>query len=247
MQYVNQMVKIVALVLISMNTLTAQEISASEMKSDVLKMAKHFQKENMELRYSKTIFQNKTDAEPMSQTNGVYYSGVSPVYRLEENSTLTIQTASFAMTIDSSENKVFIDNSKSNFSPVNLDLYKNDTVLAAQKFTKTKKGNVLIYTIQSRETDNGIIELYVNEKDYFLYKMNFYMPEGNYFQEELDDESVENPLLIITYTTPKALLKTETLFKTDNWLNTQNIPFTFMPTVKGYELIDLRYLPKTTK
>ena len=225
----------------------AQEITASEMKTDVMKMAAHFEKENIELRYSKSIFQDVSSVKPMNQTSGVYYAGTSPFYRLEENNTLTIQNATFSMTIDSSEQKVFIDRTRADFSPVDLTIYQNDSVLNAQKFTKTVKGNIIIYTIQSKEGDNGVVELYVNQKDFFLYKINFYMPKGNYFQESMDDESIEQPLLVITYNNPKKLNTNDNLFYTTTWLNSETKPFSLTQFAASYQLVDLRYEPNTSK
>lgn len=225
----------------------AQEISASEMKTDVLKMAAHFDKENIELRYSKTIYQDKNDSKPMNQTSGVYYAGNSPYYRLEEKNTLTIQNSTYSMTIDSTEQKIFIDRTRADFSPVDLNVYQNDSILNAQKFTKTIKGNYIIYTIQSKEGDNGTIEMYVNQKDFFLYKINFYMPKGNYFQESMDDESIEQPLLVITYNNPKKLSVNDNLFFTSTWLNSETKPFSLTQFANSYQLIDLRYEPNTSK
>lgn len=245
MQYVKLFLIIASLKVC--NLALSQEISASEMKADVMKMAAHFEKENIELRYNKTIYQDKNDAKPMNQTSGVYYAGTSPFYRLEENNTLTIQNSTYSMTIDTAEQKIFIDRTRADFSPVDLKVYQNDSILNAQKFTKTTKGNYIVYTIQSKEGDNGIIEMYVNQKDFFLYKINFYMPKGNYFQESMDDETLEQPLLVIVYNNPKKTNFNDNLFYTSKWLNAETKPFSLTQLAISYQLIDLRYEPNTSK
>ncbi len=224
----------------------SQEISPSEMKKDAIKMAAIFEKENYELSYSKSVYQDKKDQTPVEQTKGVYYFGVSPNYRIEENNLLIVQTKDFTMTIDSTEKKIFISKTASDYSPVNLALYQNDSILNAQKFTKRKENKSFVYTIQSRDVDNGIVELFVSETNFFVYKVNYYLPAGNYVQENLDDESVEQPLVIITYNPVKQKIQNSELFNVNKWLNTAAKPMELQPYAKDFQLIDLRYEPNTS-
>ena len=73
------------------------------------------------------------------------------------------------------------------------------------------------------------------------------MPKGNYFQESMDDESIEQPLLVITYNNPKKLNTNDNLFYTTTWLNSETKPFSLTQFAASYQLVDLRYEPNTSK
>lgn len=229
------------------NLVLSQEISAQEMKSDVSKMAAHFQVSNYQISYNKVIYQDKSDQTPIEQSRGTFYFGISPNYRVEENSLLIIQNKDFSMTIDSLESKIFISKPVKNFSPVDLAMYQNDSILEAQKFTKRRENKTLIYTIASRDIDNGVVELYVNDGDFFVYKVNYYLPAGNFVQESLEDESIEHPLVVISYEPVKKKVQNSALFSVDQWINTSVEPFQVQANVSNFELIDLRYQPNTSK
>jgi len=213
--------------------------------ADLKKLSKNYAVSNYRLDYVKSIYQNSTDATPLIKTSGTMFRGEKNEYRMEEKGTLMIQNNEHKIVIDSALNLVTIDKADTLFSGLNIEQYASSTSLNAYTFKKKDDKIYLIYSIESTDKSQGITELWIRKKDFFLECIKLKLPTGNYFNDAMDDQTVETPLVVIYYQKPIHLTNSHGLFLLTDWVvsegNTNTDNFKINPLKIGFSLHDLRY------
>lgn len=221
------------------------EVSNEIAIADLKKLAKNYSISNYQLNYTKSVFQNTSDATPLLKTSGTMYRGKQNEYRMEEKGTLIIQNNKHKIVVDSTLNLVTIDKSDTLFSGLNIEQYAQNSSLELYSFKKKEDKIYLIYLIESSNKSEGITELWIKKKDFTLERITLKLPAANYFNDALDDETMETPLVIINYQQPILLTNSNNMFLLTDWVvsegNSSEDNFKISPNKTGFKLHDLRY------
>lgn len=220
-------------------------VSKEEALSDLSRLSKVYSSVNYQLNYDKQIFENKTDVSPILTTSGSIYKGEKHEYRMAEKGTLLIQNNSHKIVVDTALSVVTIDKVDTSFSSISIDQLVNSGQVDQFVFKRKEDKSYLMYQFESSDKSQGITELWIDKKDFTLYRLSLSFPPANYFNEDLEDETLETPILIIFYMKPIALKEKKSLFSTSEWvvkdLNSTNDDFLINPLQIGFNLHDLRY------
>jgi hypothetical protein len=115
---------------------------------------------------------------------------------------------------------------------------------------------VSLYTFQRKENkqtvsyriipNNGIgstSEVSFDKQNFLLTTITMIFPLGNYFQDQLEDETEEQPIVIVSYNKPEKLNKQSNRFNFSNWLTLEKDTPKLLENQAKFELHDQRYKP----
>lgn len=223
-----------------------QLVNEQTVKQEFEKIANKYQSTNFQLSFEKKIYRDSLDMNIMVQTKGKISRGVGYEYRMEESGMIVIQNNELKITIDSATQTVSIVKPDTLFKTVDIASFLNEKAFENYSFRRMENKGQLKYLIIPKNKIEGITELWINKEDYTLQRLNLSLPKANYFNESLEDETLESPLVVINYKPIVAMSKNaiNQTFSMDEWLIKENDTYRLTSTKKMFELHDLRYKPQ---
>lgn len=209
-------------------------------------LSKKYQASNFQMNYNKKIYRDSLDIDAMVETNGFISKGQNFQYRMEEKGTIVIQNEHLKMTVDSASHLVTIGKPDTLFKTIDFNAFMDKKAFETYSFKRMEYKGMIRYLIVSKNRLEGITELWINAKDFSLQKLVLSMPKANYFNESLEDETLESPLVVIAYQPLKTLDKTAVTkqFSQEDWLTKENSKYSLNPSKGMFKLHDLRYNPQ---
>lgn len=188
-------------------TQKATPISSENFIKEMNLVRKSINLENSKLVFKKSIYRDKQSMEIISEENGQYLRGVGSDYKLMTEGVLVIQTGKIKIMVDSTEEFVQLSHFDSLSFPGNEIVQIPTEYLAQFDLFKSSSATYAMYSMVPKEDGGeGMIDIYVDTKTSRLYRIDISFPKGNYFSEDLEDETEEEPLVSIVYE-PIELLK----------------------------------------
>lgn len=212
---------------------------------DLKKLSTIYAGTNYQLSYEKEVFQDINDDTPILTTSGSVFRGEKNEYRMDEKGTLLIQNNEHKIVVDSALNLITIDKMDTSFSNISIDQFILNTDLDAYVFKRKENQTHIIYQFEASDKSQNITEIWIDKKDFTLYRMYVTLYAANYFNDNLEDETIETPLIVVHYKKPISLKKGHNLFSTNEWVvkepQTTTDNFLINPARLGFNLHDLRY------
>ena len=223
-----------------------QNVENSKVVQEFDRLSKKYQSTNFQMNYVKKIYRDSMDYEAMVETKGFISKGQNFQYRMEEKGTIVIQNENLKMTVDSASQLVTIGRPDTLFKTIDINAFMDKKAFDNYSFKRMESKGTIRYLIVSKNRLEGITELWISTKDFSLQKLILSLPRANYFNEALEDESMESPLVVITYEPLKMLDKTAVSkqFSQDEWLQIENNKYSLQPSKGTFKLHDLRYNPQ---
>jgi len=223
-----------------------QEVDSRTVVKEFDQLSKKYQASNFQMNYNKKIYRDSLDLEAMVETNGFISKGQNFQYRMEEKGTIVIQNEELKITVDSASQLVTIGRPDTLFKTIDINAFMDKKAFDTYTFKRMEYKGVIRYLIISNNRLEGITELWINTKDFSLQKLVLSLPKANYFNESLEDETLESPLVVIAYQPLKTLDKTTATkqFSQDDWLTKENSKYSLQPSKGMFKLHDLRYNPQ---
>jgi hypothetical protein len=223
-----------------------QEVDSKTVIKEFDLLSKKYQASNFQMNYNKKIYRDSLDVDAMVETNGFISKGQNFHYRIEEKGTIVIQNERLKMTVDSASQLVTIGKPDSLFKTIEVNAFMDKKAFDMYTFKRMEYKGVIRYLIVSKNRLEGITELWISTQDFSLQKLVLSLPRANYFNETLEDETLERPLVVIAYQPLKSLDKTAIVkqFSQAEWLIKENDTYSLQPSKGMFKLHDLRYNPQ---
>lgn len=228
--------------LLSLSTgFSQKEISAEIFIKALSEAGKNYRIEGYSLTYSQNIFLNPTDAQAFFSGKGKFFRGKGLEYRTESKGQLTVQTNEIRMVLDSANRLVLLFEPDSLFSPIEQlnesKLWTNAVFFVTQ--SDGMKKYKIEYNIEGYEYKS--MEYWLDTKSGMVRKMLLQMNPGNFQSQSLEDESLENPLIVIDYEVlQKGKLAGREFLLAAYLSRDQEGKYTLTATMEGFVLDDLR-------
>lgn len=213
--------------------------NVSEWMKELEQASKVLKKENQLISYDKLIFKNGTDQSPSSSENGVVMNGVNGAYKLKESGNTIVQQQGVKIQVDSTNATIVVykaDPLNPTFSMDGfLEEYKNGNVLV------TKQTTALGFRYELQFNGHQSIDkvtFLVNKKGTLVQNEIWYKPD-NYYQDNLEDETVETPVLRIQINTVKPTVFSAATFAFSTYFENIDL-LALTPAFANYEVMDLR-------
>jgi hypothetical protein len=221
-------------------------VNNQTVKLEFEKISKKYQSVNFQIDFVKSIYRDSLDNEVMVQTKGKIARGKGYEYRMEENGLIVIQNNHIKVTIDSATQTVSIVKPDTLFKAIDMGNFLTEESFENYSFRRMENKGVIRYLIIPKNRLEGITELWIKVNDFSLQKLILSLPKANYFNESLEDETLESPLVVINYQPLKVLDKISVLelFQQDEWLLEENNKYSLHPSKGMFEIHDLRYNPQ---
>jgi len=233
------------LVLVLVGKLNAQqfteissELFVKEMKPVIEKMNQH----NSRLSFKKEIYKDLHSNELISSSSGTIYYGTGITFRMENEGLTIIQTNEIYVVIDSLQAMVQLAKPDSSFNPAaSLMNFKADA-LSKFKLSSYKTDSYISYKVVPPNLSEGTIEYQVDRKSNVLYRFKVSYPPANYFSENMDDETLEEPYVVMIYEPIQKLKNPEELFDLKHILvKNAGGEYLLADQMTHYELHDSRF------
>lgn len=221
-----------------------KEISSESFVKEMTEIVRTMNKDNFKMTFKKEIYKDKVTNELIASTTGYMMHGTGLIYRSQSDGILVIQTDKLNVVIDSAALVVQLSKPDTSFNPAKAMANFNEESLKQFKLYKALAKGYTVYRVMPENLGEGIIEYYVKENGASIYKMIITYPPANYFSENLDDETLEEPYAILIYEPIKALTEQErkTVFNLDEILvPIEGGRYMLNDNYKQYELYDSRY------
>lgn len=213
--------------------------NVSEWMKELEQASKILKKENQLISYDKLIFKNATDQSPSSSENGVVMNGVNGAYKLKESGNTIVQQQGVKIQVDSTNATIVVykaDPLNPTFSMDGfLEEFKNGNVLV------TKQTTALGFRYELQFNGHQSIDkvtFLVNKKGTLVQNEIWYKPD-NYYQDNLEDETVETPVLRIRINTVKPTVFSAATFAFSTYFENIDL-LALTPAFANYEVMDLR-------
>lgn len=229
---------------LQLNAQQFKEISSDlfvrEMKPVIAKM----NQANSRLAFKKEIYKDLHSNELMTASSGVIYYGTGKTFRMENEGITVIQTDDLFVLIDSTEQLVQLATPDTSFNPsASLLNFRTDALLKF-KLSSYKTDKYISYKVVPENLADGIIEYQVDLKSNMLYRFKVSYPPANYFSENMEDETLEEPYVIMVYEPIQPLKNPERYFDLKNILvKNAGGEYLLSEQLTNYELHDSRYQP----
>ncbi len=220
------------------------ELFIKEMKPVIAKMNQN----NCKLTFKKEIYKDLRSNELVSSSTGVIYYGTGISFRMENEGITLIQTDEIYMVIDSTEHIVQLAEPDSSFNPSAALMNFKTEALSKFKLSSFKTDSYISYKVVPENLSEGIIEYQVDRKSNMLYRFKISYPPGNYFSENMDDETLEEPYAVIIYEPIQKLKNPEAFFDLKHIVvKNAKGEYLLADQMINYELHDSRYHTTTNE
>lgn len=216
------------------------EVFVREMQPVVAKM----NRDNSTIRFKREVYKDLKTKELVSTSSGCLYHGAGMTFRLENDQVTIIQDNSLYLIIDSTAGIIQLSEADTTFNPAGAIANFNTASLEKFQLFRSHSGTFDQYKIIPEDLSEGTIEYFVDTKTQQIYKVSITYPPANYFSENMDDETLEEPFAIVIYEPLKQLVSEGKLFD----MSTILLPlgdgrFKLTEAYRDFELYDARYEP----
>ncbi|TSJ46563.1 hypothetical protein [Fluviicola chungangensis] len=227
---------------------TSIVLSSSEFSKEIEPMRTMMNKEMTVVRFKRDVFQDLASNKILESGSGTLYKGKGLNYKMINGGMTIVQTEKMSLVIDSANNVVQINSVDSSLKISNFLAELPANILDNYEFEKISYPAFFVLKATAVKTNDGIMEFYFHTKTKMLYKFVLTFPPANYFSEELEDESVETPSVVMVYEPMQALKTGDVSFDLSPYVKmNENGKFVLTEKMAGYELIDTRYQPTSLK
>ena len=227
---------------------TSTVLSSSEFSKEIEPMRMIMNKEMTFIRFKRDIFQDLASNKIIESSSGTLYKGKGLNYKMINGGMTIVQTEKISLVIDSANNVVQINSVDSSLKISNFLTELPANILDNYEFEKISYPAFFVLKATAVKTNDGIMEFYFHAKTKMLYKFVLTFPPANYFSEELDDETLETPTVVIVYEPAQTIKPGEVSFDHSPYIKlNENGKFVLTEKMVGYELIDTRYQPTSLK
>jgi hypothetical protein len=223
-------------------------LSSAEFSKEVAPIRTMMNKEMTSIKFKKDVFQDAMTNKLIESGSGILYKGKGLNYKMINNGLLIVQSDQISLVVDSATNIVQINSVDSSLKISNFLANFPTALLDNYEFEKIENPSFFVLKVTNLKTDEGTMEFYFHTKTKMLYKFVMTFPPANYFSEELDDETIETPSVVMVYEPIQTLKQGEVSFDHSPYVTlNENGKFVLTEKMAGYELIDTRYLPTPLK
>ena len=227
---------------------TITVLSSAEFRSEIAPMRNLMNKEMTSIRFKKDVFQDVYSNKLLESSTGVLYKGKGLNYKMINGGLTIIQSDKISLAVDSATNVVQINSVDSSLRMSNFLGDLSTDILDNYTFEKIVNPAFFVLKATAVKTNDGTMEFFFHAKTKMLYKFVLTFPPANYFSEELDDETVETPSVVMLYEPVQTLKAGEVSFDPSPYVKpNENGKFVLTEKMAGYELIDTRYQPTSLK
>lgn len=199
--------------------------------------------ENQKVYFDRFFFEEMTKGTPDSKESGMFYRGIKNQYRTENNAVTTIQSNDIKVTIDTVQKVILIAKSDSLFNQADFSQNIEKMMNQIDTIYQTSNGKVNKYQLLFNDfsTNFSGIEIHVADKTFQLLEVSIFYRPSNYFSESMDDETIEQPKIVMKYSGYEQISGKNQFFTWSKWLiDDKKGRFQIKPEYAHYELIDTR-------
>ena len=224
--------------------LQAQDVqmSASAFQKELLGVQKQFSASNLEITYSRELL---IEGEETVKESGTFLRGSGLDYSLSQNGALIVQNKTGKLIIDSVQRTVVLTIVDSLFSMMNTPDLTDENVAKVYILSKSVSGKVSTYRMTPRSEGIERAELIVPVSGGTPVTMRVVLPLGNYISHSIDDESLEEPVMTIVYTSVKNIKPSASAFSFEKHLSYSDGKYHLKGFPSDFIFHDLR--PNTSK
>jgi hypothetical protein len=228
-------------ILMISNSWGQQAISKGEFLKNLELASKQYQKESFSVKFKQSVFLSSDSLKPFYEGYGLYKRGKGKEYRTETLGNLTIQNNDIKIVLDSVSKLVLLFKPDSLFNPITKESGSFCNSESTFFITTTKEHLRYKVFYHSPNLEYESMEFWVEKKSGAISKMIIQMIEDNYTGESVDDETVEEPILIVEYQPILTLKSTLNEFNVNRFIVLDKNQYVLTPELKDFTLDDLRY------
>lgn len=218
---------------------TYRAVGMDVVQKEFANLSKAYNAENMELRYTKTMYPNIGDQLSATTSKGVIYRGVGNQYRVEEPGTFLVQNQDLKMQVDSANQMVVISKNDSIFTSVQLEEMLEKIKEGAYSVLRKEENKLVYYQITPQNKAEGITVICFNPSDGFIRSVQITLPTTNYYMDDLEDQTLETPSILMSYERPQKI-QDKNLFNLNQWLVLNQGKVELQPAFAAFKIHDSR-------
>lgn len=223
---------------------TTAKISGKDFKKEIEPVRLMMNKEYSFIRFKKEVFQDEKTSQPAESSNGVIYRGSGINYKMVNEGVTILHLSNVILIIDSTSRMIQISEPDSVTKTVDLLGEISMEMLQNYEIEKTVFPAYISYKAIPKSAMESTLEFFVDIKSKLLYKLKMTLPEANYFSDNLEDETLEKPYVLMVYEPVQELKKDSNLFSYTSYLRlNESKKFELTEAFSAYELHDSRYQP----
>lgn len=223
---------------------TASKMSEKDFKKEIEAVRINMNKEHSVIRFKKEVFQDVKANQSVESSNGVIYRGSGINYKMVNEGITVLHLSNLILIIDSASKMIQISEPDSITKTVDLLSEISTKMLQDYDIEKTVFPTYIDYKATPKKGMESTLEFFVDAKNKRLYKLKMTLPEANYFSEDLEDESLEKPYVVMVYEPVQELKKENDLFSYAPYVKLNGSKkFELTEAFSTYQLHDARYQP----
>lgn len=238
---------VVALISSLDSTVCAQatsKISEKDFKKEIEAVRVTMNKEYSLIRFKKEVFQDEKSMNAVESSTGVIYRGSGIDYKMVNEGLTVLHLNDIILIIDSTSKMIQISEPDSITKTIDLLSEVSIKMLEEYDIYKTIFPTYMIFKAIPKNSMESTLEFFVDTKTKRLYKLKMTLPEANYFSEDLEDETLERPYVLMVYEPVQGLKKDTDVFSYTPYVKKNDSKkFELTEAYSGYELHDARYQP----
>jgi len=220
------------------------EISSGDFIREMRPVIEKMNQDNSKLRFKKEVYRDARSNELLSSSVGVIYHGKERSFRMEDGGVTIMQTNDIYLVVDSLDRVIQLAEPDTNFNPSMALMNLKAEALEKFQLSSYKNATFITYKVVPENLMDGTIEYQVDLKSNMIYRFKISYPAANYFSEDLDDETVEEPYAVITYEPLEKIKDPQKLFDLKQYIvPDQEGKYKLSDQLVNYELYDSRYHP----
>lgn len=218
------------------------KISEKDFKKEIESVRINMNKEYSVIRFKKEVFQDEKAIKAVESSMGVIYRGSGINYKMVNEGLTVLHLSDLILIIDSTSKMIQISEPDSITKTMDLLSDLSIKMLEEYDIYKTEFPTYAIFKSVPKNSMESTLEFFVDTKTKRLYKLKMTLPEANYFSEDLEDETLEKPYVLMIYEPVKELKKDTDLFSYTPYVKkSDSKKFELTEAYSGYELHDARY------
>lgn len=223
---------------------TTSKMSDKDFKKEIEVVRVNMNKEYSIIRFKKEVFQDERANKAVESSSGVIYRGSGINYRMVNDGLTVLHLEGVILIIDSTSKMIQISEPDSITKTVDLLGEVSTKMLGNYTIEKTVFPTYITYKATPKKGLESTLEFFVDSKTKRLYKLKMTLPEANYFSEDLEDETLEKPYVVMVYEPVQDLKKDSDLFSYTPYVKlNESKKFELTEAFSTYELHDARYQP----
>lgn len=198
------------------------ELTAEKFNQQLAPYLAVFNNQETQFGFTKETYEDKNSKVLIETQRGRVFHGKGGTYKLELPGLIVIQNEQLCLMVDSTLGMMQL-------SDVNIQMksmmgfsgYSNETL----KMYKLAQISYPTYEVlKCTPIDETLEELsfYLDRKSKRLFKIEIVLPKSNYFAQSQDDNTLEEPKIVLLYDPIKPLEKDSNIFSTDSYIIVEN-------------------------